>query len=176
MKIFLYSSSVYSCHLFLISSASVRSTPFLSFIVPIFARNVPLVSLIFLKRSLVFPILLFSSISLHWSLRKAFLSLLAILWNSPFKWVVSWSLKNIKEALYSSTCIRIPCHCLKLMLCNWGRFTGGWDFILKISSLSLTFPSFTHCVTCLHLSLLRFLRSLKIKFLMFACKGIDTQP
>ena len=42
---FLYSSSVYSCHLFLISSASVRSIPFLSFIVPIFAWNVPLVSL-----------------------------------------------------------------------------------------------------------------------------------
>ena len=52
-----------------------------------FACNVPLVSLIFLKRSLVFPILLFFSISLHWSLRKAFLSLLAILWNSAFKWV-----------------------------------------------------------------------------------------
>ena len=34
---FLYSSSVYSCHLFLISSVSVRSIPFLSFIVPIFA-------------------------------------------------------------------------------------------------------------------------------------------
>ena len=34
---FLYSSSVYSCHLFLISFASVRSVPFLSFIVPIFA-------------------------------------------------------------------------------------------------------------------------------------------
>ena len=31
---FLYSSSMYSCHLFLISSASVRSIPFLSFIVP----------------------------------------------------------------------------------------------------------------------------------------------
>ena len=30
-------SSVYSCHLFLISSASVRSIPFLSFIEPIFA-------------------------------------------------------------------------------------------------------------------------------------------
>ena len=79
MKIFLYSSSVYSCHLFLISSASVRYRPFLSFIKPIFAWNVPLVSLIFLKRSLVFPILFFSSISLHWSLKKAFLSLLAIL-------------------------------------------------------------------------------------------------
>ena len=84
---FLYSYSVYSCHLFLISSASVGSIPFLSFIEPIFAWNVPLVSLIFLKWSLVFPILLFSSISLHWSLRKAFLSLLAILWNSAFKWV-----------------------------------------------------------------------------------------
>ena len=77
---FLYSSSVYSYHLFLISSASVRSIPFLSFIEPIFAWNVPLVSLIFLKRSLVFPILLFSSIFLHWSLKTAFLSLLAILW------------------------------------------------------------------------------------------------
>ena len=52
---FLYSSSVYSCHLFLISFASVRSIPFLSFIVPIFAWKFPLVSLIFLKRSLVFP-------------------------------------------------------------------------------------------------------------------------
>ena len=61
--------------------------PFLSFIEPIFACNVPLVPLIFLKRSLVFPILLFSSISLHWSLRKAFLSLFAVLWNSAFRWV-----------------------------------------------------------------------------------------
>ena len=33
------------------------------------------------------PILLFSSISLHWSLRKAFLSPLAILWNSAFRWM-----------------------------------------------------------------------------------------
>ena len=59
--------SVYSCHLFLIS-ASLMSIPFLSFIVLIFAWNVPFVSLIFLKRSLVFPSLLFSSVSLPWSL------------------------------------------------------------------------------------------------------------
>ena len=52
---FLYSYSVYSCHLILISSVSVQSIPFLSFIVPIFAWSVPLVSLIFLKRSLVSP-------------------------------------------------------------------------------------------------------------------------
>ena len=85
-RYFLSSSSVYSCHLFLLSSASVRSIPYLSFIVPTFAWNVPLVSLIFLTRSLVFPIMLFSSISLHWSLRKAFLSLLTILWHSAIKW------------------------------------------------------------------------------------------
>ena len=71
---FLYSSSVYSCHLFLTSYVSVRSIPFQSFIEPIFSWNVPLVSLIFLKRSLVFPLLLVSSISLHWSLRKAVIS------------------------------------------------------------------------------------------------------
>ena len=70
---FLYSSFVCSYHLFWISYASVRSIPFLFFIVPIFAWNVPLVYLTFLRRSLFFPILLFSSISLHWSLRKAFI-------------------------------------------------------------------------------------------------------
>ena len=40
LRLFQY-SSVYSCHLFLISSASVTSIPFLSFIVPVFAWNVP---------------------------------------------------------------------------------------------------------------------------------------
>ena len=48
---FLYSSSVYSCYLFLISHASVRSIPFLSLIVPIFSWNIPFLSLIFLKIS-----------------------------------------------------------------------------------------------------------------------------
>ena len=41
LRSLLYSTSVYSCHLFLISSASVRSIPFLSFIEPIFAWNIP---------------------------------------------------------------------------------------------------------------------------------------
>ena len=102
---FLYSSSVYSCHYFLISSASVRSIQFLSFIEPIFAWNVHLVSLIFLKRSLVFPIILFSSISLHWSLRKTFLSLLAILWNSAYKWVfLSFSPLLFTSLLFRAIC------------------------------------------------------------------------
>ena len=102
---FLYSSSVYSCYLFLISSASIRSIQFLSFLEPIFAWNVPLVSLIFLKRSLVFPILLFSSICFHWSPRKAFLSLLAILWYSAFKWVyLSFSPLLFTSLLFTAIC------------------------------------------------------------------------
>ena len=80
---FLDSSSVYPCHLFLISS--VRSIPFLSFIVPIFPRNVPLVSLTFLKRSLVFAILLFS-LFLALITEVGFL-ISPILWNYAFKWV-----------------------------------------------------------------------------------------
>ena len=50
---------MYSSHL-LTSFAYVMSIPFLSFIVPIFGLNVPLVFLIFLNRSLVFPQILFS--------------------------------------------------------------------------------------------------------------------
>ena len=42
LRSFLYNSSVYSCHLFLISSAFVRPFLFFSFIVPIFVWNVPL--------------------------------------------------------------------------------------------------------------------------------------
>ena len=76
-NLFLYSSSVYSCHLFLIFSASVRSIPFLSLIVPIFAWNVPLVSLILLKRSLSFPFYCFPLFLCtdHWG-RLSCLSLL----------------------------------------------------------------------------------------------------
>ena len=86
LRSFLY-SSVSSFHLFLISYAYVRSLLFLSFILPILAWNVPLSSPIFLKKFLVSPIILFTSISLHCSFKKSFLSLLAILWNSAFHWV-----------------------------------------------------------------------------------------
>ena len=83
LRPFLHSSSVHFCHLLLISFASVW---FLPFIGQISAWNIPLVSPIFLKRSLVIPILLFSSISLDCSLKNAFLFLQAILWNSAFHW------------------------------------------------------------------------------------------
>ena len=118
---------MYSCHLFLISSASVRSIPFLSFIELILAWNVPLVSLIFLKRSLVFPILLFSSISLHWSLRKV-LSLLAILWNSAFRWVyLSFSLLLFTSLLFTAIC-KASSDSQFLLLCIF--FSWGWPWSL----------------------------------------------
>ena len=99
---FLNSYFVYSCHLFFISSTSVRSIPFIE---PIFAWNAPLVSLIFLKRSLVFPILFFPSISLHWSLRKSFLCLLAILWSCAFRWAyLSFSPLPFASLLFSTIC------------------------------------------------------------------------
>ena len=73
LRPFLYNSSVYSCHLFLISCTSVRSLLFLSFIMPILTWNIPLIYQVFLTRCLVFPIL-FPSISLHCSFNKVFLS------------------------------------------------------------------------------------------------------
>ena len=52
-----------------------------------------------LSHSIVF------SISLHWSLRKTFLSLLAILWNSAFKWVyLSFSSLPLDSLLFSAIC------------------------------------------------------------------------
>ena len=57
------------------------------------------------KRSLVFPFLLLSSISLLCSLRKAFLSPLAILWNSAFRCVyISFYLLRFASLLLSANC------------------------------------------------------------------------
>ena len=100
---FLY-SSVYSCHLFLISSASVLYWAHLCMKYFLDISNfLEEISQDLLKR--VFPILLFSSISLHWLLRKAFLSLLAILWNSAFKWVyLSFSPLPFPFLLFSTIC------------------------------------------------------------------------
>ena len=77
-------------HLSWISSASVRPIPFLSFLEPIFAWNVPLVSLVFLKRSLLFPILLFPSISLHWSLAPTVSLVLA---GDTGTWLTCWEFR-----------------------------------------------------------------------------------
>ena len=122
--LFLY-SSVYSC--LLLTSASLRSIWFLSFMVHIFAWNVPLVSLILLNRSLVFPILFFRSISLRWSLRKAVLSLLAILQSSAFKWVsLSFSPFPLASLLFSAICKASSDNHFAFL----HSFFGGWSWSL----------------------------------------------
>ena len=98
LKSYLY-SSVYSYHF--LHFFCFCEVPAVSFIVPISAWNWYLP--IFLKKSLVFPILLFSSISLHCLPKKAFLSLLAVLWNSTFGWE------------YLSLC-HLPLACLRSQL------------------------------------------------------------
>ena len=119
--------SVYSCHLFLVSSASIMSIPFLSFIELIFAWNFPLVSVIFWKGSLVFPILLFSSTSLHWSLRKAFLSLLALLRHSAFRWVYLIFLLCLLLLFFLQLFVRPP-QTIILPLCIFISFSWAWYF------------------------------------------------
>ena len=95
-----------------------------------------LVSLIFLKISLVFPILLFSSISLHWSLRKAFLSLLAILWNSAFGCLyLSFSPLLCASLLFTAICKASPdSHFAFCISFPWG---WSWSAILQYKIKSL---------------------------------------
>ena len=84
-RFFWYSSSVYSCYLFLISSASVMSIPFLSFIEPIFAWKVPIGISNFLEGiSRLFHSVLFLYFFALIA-EEGFLSLLAILWNAAFR-------------------------------------------------------------------------------------------
>ena len=135
LRPFLYSFSVYSCHLFLVSSVSVRSLPFLSFTVPVLAWNVPLISPLFLKRSLVCSVLLFSSTSLHYFLRKPFyLSLLfsgtlySVRYIFPFLLCISLLffpqlfVKHLRQSL-----------CLLAFLFLWDGF--GHCFLYNVTNL-----------------------------------------
>ena len=152
MKIFLYSSSVYSSHLFLISSVSIRSIQFLSFIVPIFAWNIPLVSLIFLNRSLDFPILLFSSMSLQGSLRKAFKSLLAIVWISAFKCVYySFSPLLFTSLLFTAICKASSDSHFAFLFFLFSFIFISWRLITSqhFSGFCHTLTWISHGVTCI---------------------------
>ena len=87
LRPFLCSSSVYSCHLLLISSASFRSFTF-----PDLYRAHPymkcsLDSSNFLDEILSLSHCIVSSTSLHCPFNKAFISLLAIFWYSTFNLV-----------------------------------------------------------------------------------------
>ena len=83
----------------------------------------PGISNFFLKRSLVLPILLFSSMSLYWSLRKAFLYPLAIPWNSAFRWIyLPFSPLPSASVLFSAICNGLlrQSFCLFCVYFPWG--------------------------------------------------------
>src|SRR5574341_805030 len=80
-------------------------------------------SLIFLKRSLVFPILLFSSISLHLSRKKSFLSLLGMLWKSNSNGYIFPLFLCLYLLFFSQLFVRPPQTAI-LLFCisfSWGR-------------------------------------------------------
>ena len=88
------------------------------------AWNVPLLSLIFLKRSLIFPIRLFSSIALYWLVRKAFLSLLAILGTLHSNGYIFPFLLCLSLLFFSQLFVRPPQTTI-LPFCissSWGQF------------------------------------------------------
>ena len=97
------------CHLILIPIASVRSVPFMSLIVPIFAWNAPLVSPVFLKKSLVFPIALLCFIALLYFLalitEEGFL---LSPWNSVFRWLYLSSSPLASFLFISQLIVRPP--------------------------------------------------------------------
>ena len=107
LRSFLCSSSIHFCHIFIISSASVRSIQFLFCTASIFSCNTPLKFLTFLKQYLVFPIPLFShsTISLHCSFKNTLLSLLAIIWKSALRWIyLSYYPLPLASLLFSAIC------------------------------------------------------------------------
>ena len=126
MKIFFYSYSVYTWHLFLIFSASVRTIQFLSFIVPIFASNVPLISN-FLEE--IFSL----------SLSNVFLYFFALIIEEDFLISPCYSLKLCIQGLYlsfllclsllffSQLFVRLP-HTTILPFCI--PFSWGWSWSL----------------------------------------------
>ena len=71
---------------------------------------------------------MFCTISLHWSLRKAFLPLLANLWNSAFKWVyVSFSPLPFTSHLFTAIS-----KASSVILAFCISFSWGWSWSLPL--------------------------------------------
>ena len=108
--------TVLSCHLFLISSTSViycisvLYRAHLCMKCSLGTSNF-LEEISSLSHSVLSPprpLLFFSSISLHWLLRKAFVSLLAILWNSAFRCLYLFFLLGFSLLFFSQLFVRPP--------------------------------------------------------------------
>ena len=90
-------------------------------------QNILLIFPVFPKRSLIFPWLLFSSSYSHCSLKKAVLSLLAVLWNSAFSWIyLSLSPLLFTSLLSSAICKAFSDNRFAFLL----FFSLGWFCLL----------------------------------------------
>ena len=89
----------------------------------------------FLKSSLVFPLLLFPSIIKHCSFRKAFLSLLALFWDSMFNWMYLSLSPLLFVSLHSSAICKASSdnHFAFLLF----FFFEGWGVILFTISCTM---------------------------------------
>ena len=116
---FLYSSSVYYCHLFLISSLSVRPILFLSFIEPLLCMKCSLGISNFLEEISSLSHSIVFLYFFHWSLWKSFSFFLAILWNSAFKGVyLSFSLLCMQTyIMVSKKQTNMKCYSVYIYLC-----------------------------------------------------------
>ena len=141
---FLYSYSVYSCHLFLMSSASVRSITFLSFMESIFAWNVPLVSLIRLKRSLVCHsvvfLYFFALIAEEGFLISSCYSLELCIQRVSFPFLLCFSLLFFSQLFVRPPQTSILLFCISL---SW-----GWSWFLSSVQCHEP-PSIVHQALCL---------------------------
>ena len=139
---FLYSSSVYSFHLSLISFTSVRSLPFLSFIEPIFAWNGPLISLVSWSDLYSFPFYcfpLFLCTDCWW--RLSYLSLkLCIQMGISFLFSFAFHF-----SFFSQIFVRLPQTAILLF---WISFSWGWSWFLSPVQCHEP-PSIVHQELCL---------------------------
>ena len=152
---------MYSCHLFLNSSPSVRYILFLSFIVPIFAWNIPLISLNFLEESAAAAaksLQLCPTVPPHrWQPTR-----LLRLWDSPGKNTGVGCHFHLQS---------FPLGCFPLFLCidHWGRLSylsllffgtlhsnGNYLSSSPVPFTSLLFPAICNTSSDNHFAFLRF--------------------
>ena len=117
---------------------------------PILAWNVPLISPVLLKKSLVSHSVV-SSTSLHYSSKKAFLPLLGILWNSAFCWVYR-SLSPLLFTLFFSQLFVKPPQttilpsCISFSLGWFWSLPPGQCFYIYLFTVMESVPSFPHFI------------------------------
>ena len=93
----------------------------------------------FHKEIFSLPILLFSSLSLHCSLKKSFLSFLAIYWNSAFRWIcLSFSSLSFTSLLFITICKSFSDnHFIFCLSLSWGQFWSPSVQCYELPSIAL---------------------------------------